>query len=171
MKVTQTKIEEILSILAETPEWILAACNGLTNDQLLSKPHQKAWSVNEVLAHLRACVDIWEKDIHVMLEEDTPRVRYISPRTYIRRTNYPQLNFWVSFHAFAQERDAFLKVLRGLAFDDWSRDAVIKDRVHTVYSQARRMALHERDHLDQIEAILNEIDSGYLSIGTLYDHQ
>jgi hypothetical protein len=38
-----------------------------------------------------------------------------------------------------------------LDFADWSRDAEIKDRPHTVFNQARRLAMHEAAHCEQIE--------------------
>ena len=40
---------------------------------------------------------------------------------------------------------------------DWSRGAMIKDRRHTVFSQARRMALHEVTHCEQIEGLVKRL--------------
>jgi hypothetical protein len=36
---------------------------------------------------------------------------------------------------------------------EWSRGAMIRKRRHTIFSQARRMALHEVTHNEQIEAL------------------
>ena len=36
------------------------------------KPEVEAWSVNENLAHLRACADVWTHSIYAMLAEKEP---------------------------------------------------------------------------------------------------
>jgi hypothetical protein len=140
-----------MDILAETPGHLARACEGLDDSRLVEQPDPKSWSVLENLAHLRACADVWGASIEAILAVDGVTQRKISPRTYIRRTNYLQLQFHDSLAAFARQRESLLAVLRSLAPDDWSRGASIDGRVHTVFTQARRMALHERDHLDQIE--------------------
>lgn len=154
MEATQNQIEEILEILAETPERFALASKQLTEAQLQIQLDPNAWSVNEILAHLRACVDVWGKDIDDMLAQDTPKLRYLSPRTWMRKTNYAELAFGVSFPIFAEQRKAFLEKLNALDFDNWTRDAVIKDRIHTVFTHTRRMALHEQGHWEQIEELL-----------------
>jgi len=35
--------------------------------------------------------------------------------------------------------------------EEWFRPAVIRGRTHTVFSQTRRMALHEADHWERID--------------------
>lgn len=153
MKVTQAEIEEILSILSETPVRISAAGNGLSNEQLNSKSDPNSWSANEILAHLRACVDVWVSDIDAMLEGDEPTLRYLSPRTWMRKTDYPELDFHLSFQLFKEQRSELLKKLSALEFDDWSRSVLIKDRHQTVFSHARRLAYHEQGHWEQLETI------------------
>jgi hypothetical protein len=151
MKITQENIDEVLQLLAETPERITAVAQTLTPEQLHAKPDPKTWSINDILAHLRACVDVWVKDIDAMLAQDSPTLRHISPRTYLLKTNYPALDFEPSFQLFIEQRKALLEKLNGLDFADWSRDAEIKGRQHTVFSQARRLAMHEAAHCEQIE--------------------
>jgi hypothetical protein len=151
MRPTPSAIAQIMDILAETPRRIARACDGVAGNQLTERPDSKSWSVLENLAHLRACADVWGASIEEMLEVDGATQRKISPRTYIRRTNYLQTEFRESLAAFAMQRDSLLAVLHDLAPDDWSRGATIDGRTHTVFTQARRMALHERDHLEQIE--------------------
>jgi len=156
MKATQTEIKEILTILAETPKRFELASKYLTEAQLQSQPDQSGWSVNEILWHLRSCVDVWGEDIDDMLVQDKPKLRYLSPRTWMRKTNYAELAFGDSLLIFIEQREAFLKQLKALEFDDWSREAVVKDRIHTVFTHTRRMALHEQGHWDQIEELMNK---------------
>jgi hypothetical protein len=151
MRPTPSAIAQIMDVLAETPRRITRACDGVADNQLTEKSDSKSWSVLENLAHLRACADVWGASIEEMLEVDGATQRKISPRTYIRRTNYLRSEFRDSLAAFAMQRESLLQMLHSLAPDDWSHSATIDGRVHTVFTQARRMALHERDHLEQIE--------------------
>lgn len=154
MAATSTEITDVLESLAETPRRIEAVVKGLQDDRLQAKPDEKSWSANDILAHLRACADVWGKSIDDMLEQDYPTLRHVSPRTYMRKTDYAQRAFHESFQAFADQRAALLRRLENLDVDDWSRGAVIKDREYTVLSQARRMAQHEDVHCEQIEAVM-----------------
>lgn len=116
--------------------------------------------MNEILAHLRACADVWGGMIQKMLTQDHPTFRYLSPRTYIRRTDYPVLSFTENLAALIGQREELLGGLRALEPADWSRGATVKQgdklREHTVYSTTRRMALHELDHCAQIEALIRD---------------
>lgn len=159
MKVTAAEIAKYMQILEKTPDRMTAASDKLTVAQLQGRPGSDEWSINDILAHLRACMDVWGKDIRTMLTEDNPRWRHLSPRTWLRKTNYPQLPFHESLATFVQERQELLELLRNLAIDDWSRSAMVKqgdkERQQTVFSRVRQMAMHEEGHWAQIEAILN----------------
>ena len=52
-------IEQVLTLLAETPPRIAALTAGLAPAQLRTAPNHDEWSANDVLAHLRACADMW----------------------------------------------------------------------------------------------------------------
>lgn len=158
MIVTSAAIHTFLDILAETPRRIDLASRDIENVRLHFKPDQKTWSANDILAHLRACADVWGRSISAMLEQDHPTLRYVSPRTWVKKTDYPRLEFRASLLAFTGQRNELLKLLEPLAFEGWSRGASFTDttpgRHDTVFSYARRMALHESDHCEQIEALL-----------------
>lgn len=154
MKATQTEIDKALDLLTDTPRRMAAAIQGLEDDQLHQRPDKKTWSVNDNLAHLRACADVWGETIAAMLQQDEPSLKHVSPRTWLKKTNYPELPFRESFQDFVDQRRRLLQALNDLAFAEWSRGAMIKERRHTIFSQARRMALHEVNHCDQIEALV-----------------
>ena len=52
-------IEEIYALLAETPRRMAALTAGIDSALLQTRPEPDAWSLNEVLAHFRACADVW----------------------------------------------------------------------------------------------------------------
>jgi len=158
MIVAPVEIERFLEILAATPGRIDSASAGLESARLHFKPEKKAWSANDILAHLRACADVWGKSMAAMLAHDHPILRYVSPRVWIKKTDYPNLEFRASLLAFTGQRNDLLKSLKALAFEDWSRGATFTattlGRQETVFRYARRMALHESVHCEQIEALL-----------------
>jgi hypothetical protein len=156
LNITPAEIQKVIDLLAETPRRITTATADLPHEKMHLRPAPDEWSVNEVVAHLRCCVDVWGKTIDAMLTEDNPTLRHISPRGWIKKTNYLDLPFQTSFEAFVTQRTALLDTLKNLPFEKWSRSAIIK-RPYTVFSQLRRMALHESEHCNQIEAILKVV--------------
>jgi len=158
MKVTQIETENVLGSLAATPRRIASLSRGVEISKLHFRPDPDSWSAIDVLVHLRACADVWGKSIVEMITLDHPRLRYISPRGWIRKTGYLELEFRGSLKAFTDQRRELLKTLKGLAIKDWSRSATItaqtKEREETVYNYACRIAEHENKHCDQIEAVL-----------------
>ena len=89
-------IEHVLILLAETPERIAAATRGLTEAQLHSSPARGEWSANEVLAHVRACADVRGEPIRMILAEKHPTFRAVNPLTWIKKTDYLDLEFRAS---------------------------------------------------------------------------
>jgi hypothetical protein len=157
MNITPDEIENYLSLLAATSRRLINATQAFDDVRLQYKSDEKVWSANEILAHLRSCADVWGSSIEAMLEEDNPTLPYRHPRQWIKKTNYPDLLFHESFKAFQMQRKKLLKILKSLSFEDWSRAAMIKNREHTVFTQTRRMALHEDIHCQQIEELLESI--------------
>ncbi len=157
-------IEQALTLLEATPPRLAALTESLTPAQLRMAPAPDEWSANDVLAHLRACADMWGTCIMAMLAEDTPTLRAINPRTWIKRTNYRELDFQTSLRAFAAQRAELLATLKPLPAEGWSRSATIigagRPLMLTVLSYAQRLALHERPHVKQIERIVTAINKG-----------
>ena len=154
MQITTVHIENTLHLLAQTPQRLTAAGNVLDTAQLQYRPNKKVWSANDILAHLRSCADVWGDTIEAMLAQENPTLHHLSPRTYLRKTDYPQLNFHRSLQAFSSQRALLLAKLHQLETADWSRSAIIKERQHTVFSQARRMAHHEVTHCEQVDTLV-----------------
>ncbi len=152
-------IEQILTILPDTPPRIAALTAGLTPVQLHTPPNHDGWSANDVLAHLRACADMWGNCIEEIIAHDKPTLRAVNPLTWIKKTDYLGQKFRPSLRAFAKQRTDLLAVLEPLPRQGWSRSATVtgagKPLERTVLFYARWLAGHERTHLKQIERIVN----------------
>lgn len=151
--------EQVLTMLAATPPRITALTDGLLPAQLHTALTPNTWSANEVLAHLRACADMWGGCIVTMIAEDRPTLRAVNPTTWIKQTDYLEQAFHPSLHAFATQRTELLAVLEPLDHDDWSRAATVtgagRPLLRTVLFYAQWLASHERPHIKQIERIVN----------------
>jgi hypothetical protein len=154
-------IEEILTMLATAPPRLAALTAGQAPAQLQTPPHPGEWSATEVLAHLRACADIWGNCIMAMIAEDRPTLRAVNPRTWIDKTDYREQEFQASLHAFTTQRTGLLAVLEPLPPAGWERTATItgagKPLERTVRSYAQWLARHERPHVKQFERIVSTL--------------
>ena len=155
-------VEQILAILPETPVRITAATKGLTESQLRAAPAPGEWSVDENLAHLRAAHDVLGASILRILAEDRPAWRRMSPREWMRKTDYPMWEFAAALAAFREQRDELLTVVRAMPREAWDRYAVVTSPDKKVANRSARfygdwLASHEVEHLDQIDATIRAV--------------
>lgn len=155
---TALEIQRTLTMLAATPEAIAGLARGCDDQQLLRAPAPGAWSARDIVAHLRACAEVWGRSLVRMIEEDHPTLRYVSPRSWIRKTDFLAQSFRDSLRDFSRARTALLEKLRALDESGWSRRATFTGttlgRDATVFDYAKRMADHEVQHLDQLRRTL-----------------
>ncbi len=153
MEPTQPDIDKFLDILTSTPRRLVTCTAGVGEHELHESPGLGQWSVAEVLAHLRACEELWSYSIYAMLSQENPTLALLDERKWARVTRYAEGSFQNNFQTFVLRRAELVAVLRGLPFDAWSRSADIGGRRHTIFGQVRRIALHELEHVEQIEAL------------------
>ena len=156
---TPLTIDQVLMRLAEQPKEIVAFTAGQPRARLHRSPSRGEWSVNDVLAHLRSCSDIWGRYIRTIIAEDRPTIRAMNPTTWIKSTNYPELEFAPSFRSFTKQRAELLALLRPLPKAAWSRSAMVtgagRPRERTVLEYAQWLANHERTHVKHIARIVS----------------
>lgn len=155
---TSRTIEQILAMLAAAPACLADLTEGLPLARLVAPPAPGEWSARDVLAHLRACADMWGKAIAEILREDRPTIKAVNPTTWIKQTDYREQQFRPSLLAFSAQRAELLAVLQPLAPEAWSRMAMVtgagKPRERTMYTYAQWLANHERSHIKQIKRIV-----------------
>ena len=156
---TPLAIDEVVRALAQQAATIVE----LTRDARAAgrrPPGEQEWSLNDVLAHLRACSDVWGGYMRRIAEQEHPTFRAVNPRTWIDSTDYPSLEFTPSLHAYREQRDELVAFLRALPRAAWSRSATVtgggRPRERTVLEYARWLANHERSHLRQIARLAGE---------------
>lgn len=147
-------VEQILSILRDTPERLKGLTGDLTEAKLHIAPEPGEWSVTEIAAHLRSCADVWGQAIETIAVTDHPKIRAVSPTTWIKSTDYRELAFATSFQEFTKQRDELLALLGQLPDEAWSLSATVlgggRPLELTIHSFANRLARHERTHWRQV---------------------
>jgi hypothetical protein len=147
--------EQILAALRATPDRLSALTSEATELQLHTAPEPGEWSVVEVLAHLRACSDVWGDAIGTIVAEDHPTIRAINPRTWTESTDYRELEFGRSLQAFTVQRRRHMVLLESLRGGDWSRSATVLGAGTplelSAHRYASRWARHEHAHWRQLE--------------------
>ena len=148
-----------MTLLAENARRLVAITSGQSPTQLQTKPTADGWSANDALAHIRSCADVWGDCIAAIIAEDTPTLRAINPRTWIKRTNYRELQFQLSLRSFTKQRSELLSTLEPLPPKGWSRSATVTGAgsvlLRSVHFYAQWLARHERTHVNQIERIVS----------------
>ena len=104
--------------------------------------------------------DMWGKYMAIIVAEDRPTIRAMNPTTWIKSTNYPDLEFAPSFRAFTKQRVELLAFLRPLPVPAWSRTTTVtgggRPRERTVLDYGRWLANHEQSHVKHIARIVSE---------------
>ena len=149
--------DRILTLLAEAPERVAAASAGVDAAYLRTASADGEWSATEILAHMRACADVWGSCIATILAEDRPTIRAVNPRTWILSTDYLDIDFRPSFQAFSTQRLDLIATLLAAAPEAWLRSSVVTGAgtvlERDAHSYAHRLASHEQSHVKQIERI------------------
>ena len=135
---TPLTIDQVVKALTEHPRTIADLTQGVPPARLHRSVVRGQWSVNDVLAHLRSCSDMWGGYIRTIVAEDHPTIRAMNPTTWIKSTDYPELEFARSFRAYRRQRSELLAFLTPQPQAAWSRTATV-----TGAGRPRQRSVHE----------------------------
>ena len=148
-------VQRSLALLREAPIRIAAATDGVEAVRLHARSAAEPWSINDILAHLRAAADTRERFIARMATGDHATLSYQSPRSELRKTNYVDLPFAENLAAFRSQRASLVDLLEAMPIEHWSRGSLIRDRPETVASYVGYLTDHDTAHCEQIETLLS----------------
>jgi hypothetical protein len=156
---TPTNIAKIIEILTEAPQKLDALSKSLTNERLRLPLGEGERSFTQDLAHLLNGEARSSEMIYQALLANEPFFADIHPdRHWGKLVRFDLLEFKDLLAYFRLRRTVLLRVLSGLKEADWSRcvreDG--KQRKESVYWRARTIAMHELDHLGDLESKLTK---------------
>lgn len=154
---TAENIAAVLDLLAETPKKLAAMAASIPPDVLTQPLAPGERTPTEVLAHLVNTEALTAESITLALLQKTPLLPKLhAERDLGKLLRHDQDTFNELLAYFTYRRKVLLRVLDGLSEKQWSRQVREegKQRQESVYWRARGQALHELDHLDDLESKL-----------------
>jgi len=157
-EMTEENIKEVLRLLTETPAQLKKLSTGLSDKELHEPLGKGERSFVQALAHILNCEAITSEAIHLALLVKEPALIPIhAERDWGKLAQYEQFPFEELLEYFKFRRKALLHILQPLNEKAWSR--VVreegKQRKESVYRRARGQALHELEHVQDLERKLN----------------
>lgn len=156
-KVTSSNIAQVLGLLAETPGTLEALSRSMPVKKRNQPLGEGERSLTETLAHIINSEARISESIFLALLVDEPLIADIhSERDWGQLLRYDLSDFDELWAYFKFRRAVMLRVLSGLKEVQWSRAIREegKQRKETVYWRARSLALHEVEHVGDLESIL-----------------
>ena len=152
---TPATVARVLALLAETPDRLADLSRGL-NDEVLRRPIGPGRrSFAEVMAHLINTESRTNESIVLALALHEPLLANLhAEREYGRLLRHDRMPFVDCLAYFRFRRAVLLRLLEGLSDKQWAR--VVreegKQRRESVYWRARGLALHELEHLVELDS-------------------
>ena len=152
--------DAVMEILRTTVPRLEELSRGVAQKRL-STVTDYGWSVNDQLAHLRACHDVLGGNMLRIVREDHPSWKGMAPQAWQKQTDYFDWKFAPAFEALRAQREELLEVLNPLPPEGWERTASVWAPPGVVYEYSTLyygdwMARHERSHLKHMARILEQ---------------
>lgn len=153
-------VDQVMALLEATAPRIAELTSSLKPSQL-NLPSDGDWSAVDVLAHLRACADVWGGCM-ISIMRGTSTMRAVNPLTWIEKTDYRAQDFAPSLHSFAKQRADLLDTLKPASRAAWRRTVTVTGAGAPLRRDplfyGRWMAGHERAHLKQIAKMASALE-------------
>jgi hypothetical protein len=153
-------VDQVMALLEATAPRIAELTSSLKPAQL-HMPSDGDWSAVDVLAHLRACADVWGGCMTSIMG-GASALRALNPLTWIEKTDYRAQAFAQSLRSFATQRADLLDALRPAPRADWRRTVTVTGAGAPLRRDAlfygRWMAGHERAHVKQIAKMASALE-------------
>lgn len=156
---TEANIKEILRLLTETPVRLAVLSKGLSELKLQEPLGKGERSFTETVAHMINTESISSDAIYLALMLNEPMLPDIhAERDLGKLLRFDLLPFSELMTYFATRRTVLLRILASLTDEQWSRSIRDngKQRKESVYWRARGLALHELEHLQDLETKLKK---------------
>lgn len=154
---TPANIAQVVEILTDSPTRLEALSRSVSAEKLRQPLGKGERTPTEVLAHVLNGEARWSEMIYQALLANEPFFAHIHPeRDWGKLLRFDLLDFSELLAYFIIRRKVLLRVLSRLKEKDWGRAVREegKQRKESVYWRARTIAVHELDHLGNLESKL-----------------
>lgn len=155
---TGANIAKVMELLGKTPAQLESWSKPLSEEQLRQPLGAGERSFTENLAHLIYTEALSSEAIYLALLLDQPLITDVhAERQWGKLLRFDLLPFSELLAYFKLRRTVLLRVLASLTETQWGR--VVREeqktRKESVYWRARGIAMHELDHLSDLQSKLN----------------
>jgi len=157
---TISNIAKVIELLTNAPDRLESLSKDLSDEQLLQPLGSGERSFTQDLAHLINCEARSSEAIYLALLADEPLFTDIHPERQLGKLlRFDSFKFSELLAYFSLRRNVLLRVLGSLTEKDWSRSIreAGKQRKESVYWRARSIAMHELEHLSELETKLSRL--------------
>lgn len=151
---TPANIAKVMEILAASPDRLGALSKGVSAEGLRQPLGKDERTPTEVLAHMINGEALSSERIYQALLVNEPFFADIHPdRNWGKLLRFDLLEFSDLLAYFKLRRNVLLRVLSGLKEEGWAKCVREegKQRKESVYWRARALAMHELDHVGDLE--------------------
>lgn len=151
---TPANISKVMGLLAVTPKKLSALSKSVPKGKRNQPLGKGERSLTETLAHLVNSEARISESIYLALLLDEPLIPDIhSERDWGKLLRHNLADFAELLAYFKFRRAAMMRVLSGLSENQWGRSIreAGKRRKESIYWRARSLALHESEHIKDLE--------------------
>jgi len=151
--------QELIRSVEEIPDAIRQLVNGVAQDNLNRKPSDQGWSLLEHICHLR---DIEQEGytarIEKIINQDHPFLSDLDGDKLAAERDYNHQPFDEALESFIAARESNVRKLRDLSDEQMARSAMFENvGVVTLAQLIRMMGEHDRDHLQQLRELCDQL--------------
>ena len=138
-----------------TSQDLSSRLSGYPEDVLSRRPTPDAWSITEILCHLRDVEEFYLARVRLILDNRNPVLLAFDPDRWAIERQYRRCAWQPALAAFAARRAETLSVLATLGEKAWERGGAHPLRGWmTVRRIVHGWAKHDTEHTDQVDRAL-----------------
>jgi hypothetical protein len=142
----------IIETLKHLPDMLEAEIAGLSPAALRARPSEDAWSITEVIGHLRDHVAMTQKRIYMVWSMFDPQLPGYDGEALVREGNYRDADAMGMIEDLREMRLHTIGQLNRAV--DWSRTGSLPGVGRRSLKQIGERAIdHEAEHIAQVQAI------------------
>ena len=157
---------EIIESVRTLPARVAAELEGLSENELRWRPADDAWSIKEVVGHLRDDSEVWRRRLYMMITKTEPVLPAYDQEALVREREYQDADLGAIIGDLQRFRLDVVENLKTLTGDGWERTGQHPDWGRlTVREGMERMVRHTEGHLDQLRQMKENIVHARASAG------
>jgi DinB superfamily len=159
---TADELKRHLDDAEKGPRKLAAAVSGLPDKTLRYKPSPDKWCILEIVGHLADVELVYGYRLRQMLADKKPVIAPMNVDDWARNLGYLEAAPAELVAQYGLNRHHNLRLLRRIAVEDLKRSAYHPEREAylTVEELVQKLAIHDTNHIAQIERLKQQISKG-----------